>query len=508
MRKYNIFPLSIRSQITLMILGSILVVQSAVFFAGNFLKEKFIEDVVADYITTTIRIIRSSVTLLHPEDRDAFIKSASRGRWSLATQQLPQAPYLSFWSEDNTHSKPFLYDHPPPPSAIAQLLPYLNTIDDELLTLYASLIQRKEKHHNVKFPRLHSLSSAVQEGLADLITQIEKNLNDGTRMGLVQSDNTPFLYLSLLPEYNPYDNTLVKEWLVIPLDNLEPINSHAYLLVWVSMTALLLIVTGYFAWKIISPLRRLTQSTDQLAKGVHTKVVPSGPYETMVLGKRFNAMLNSLEQTKTVQHTLLAGLPHDLKGPLTRMRLRLEICEDESLKEGMLNDVQDMQNIIGQFINYVRGSDPEKYRFKPVVINQWLSEYVSTWKNAGSDVSIPKNTKKDTTISADTLALNRLFDNLISNSLKHAKPPIEIFIKKINNEVLISICDRGEGIPKERREEALRAFSRLDPARTKTGSVGLGLALVEMIVNAHKGNLTLADSPSGGLRVDITFPLI
>ena len=87
--------------------------------------------------------------------------------------------------------------------------------------------------------------------------------------------------------------------------------------------------------------------------------------------------------------------------------------------------------------------------------------------------------------------------------------PVEISLKQVDKKyALISVCDHGEGIPAERREEALRAFTRLDSARTKTGSVGLGLALVETITHAHQGHLDLKDGDAGGLRVDITLPLL
>ncbi len=252
----------------------------------------------------------------------------------------------------------------------------------------------------------------------------------------------------------------------------------------------------------------MSQSADKLAKGIHAKVVPAGPYETKVLGQRFNAMLNSLEQAKTVQQTLLAGLPHDLKGPLARMRLRLEMAEDEILRQGMSNDVQEMQNIIEQFISYVRGSDPGRYNFQTLNLNQWIDERAHAWSAASTDIVLTETTNIPLQVSADTLALGRLLDNLIGNALKHGKPPIEISLKKVGDTALISVSDYGCGIPAERREEALRAFSRLDSARTKTGSVGLGLALVDTIVHAHQGTLELGESHAGGLKVDIYLPLI
>ncbi len=351
-------------------------------------------------------------------------------------------------------------------------------------------------------------SPLVRDDLQKLIVRVNQTLDDGTRIGLTQRNNTPLMYLSLLPEFNPFNNTVIKEWLIIPLDKIEPAEAGIFLIAWIALTSLLLMGAGYFAWRITTPLLRLSQSADKLAKGIHAKVVPAGPYETKVLGQRFNAMLNSLEQAKTVQQTLLAGLPHDLKGPLARMRLRLAMTDDEMLKQGMSNDVQEMQNIIEQFISYVRGSDPGRYNFQSLNLNQWIDERANAWGDASSDIVLTEKTTVPLQISADTLALGRLLDNLIGNALKHGKPPVEISLKKTGETALISVSDHGCGIPPERREEALRAFSRLDSARTKTGSVGLGLALVDTIVHAHQGTLELGESSSGGLKVDIYLPLI
>src|SRR5690606_24297688 len=110
------------------------------------------------------------------------------------------------------------------------------------------------------------------------------------------------------------------------------------------------------------------------------------------------------------------------------------------------------------------------------------------------------------TIRADAAALTRLFDNLITNALNHGKPPVEVGLGSEQGHAVVTICDHGPGIPAERRNEALRPFSRLDDARTRTGSVGLGLALADAIVRAHDGTFELGDAPAGGLKITIRFP--
>ncbi len=219
-------------------------------------------------------------------------------------------------------------------------------------------------------------------------------------------------------------------------------------------------------------------------------------------------MLDALEESKAVQQTLLAGLPHDLKSPLARMRLRVELTDDVTFKEGMRNDVHEMQDMIDQFISYVRGSDLATYKFKTIDIGHWIEERVASWHNAGSPVHLRAQPATAVYASADTLSLGRVLDNLISNALKHGRPPVEVSLSVAEDKAVISVADHGDGIPAERRAEALRAFSRLDSARTMTGSVGLGLSLAETIVNAHNGRLRLDSSDSGGLLVTVTLPLV
>ena len=300
----------------------------------------------------------------------------------------------------------------------------------------------------------------------------------------------------------------IREWLVIPLDRIQPPNMHAISIAWLSLTGLLLILAAGFAWHITRPLTRLTLAADKLAQGRPERVTPAGPTETRQLGERFNAMLDALEESKAVQQTLLAGLPHDLKSPLARMRLRVELTDDVTFKDGMRNDVHEMQDMIDQFINYVRGSDLATYKFQSVDIRNWVEERVASWHDAGSPVHLSTLPTRTAYVSVDTLSLGRVLDNLISNALKHGRPPVDVSLTLAEEQAIISVADHGDGIPAERRAEALRAFSRLDSARTMTGSVGLGLSLAETIVSAHHGKLALGSSDSGGLLVTVTLPLV
>lgn len=341
----------------------------------------------------------------------------------------------------------------------------------------------------------------------DLVMRLNQGLNDGTRVALSRGPR-PEMFISLAPNPGAEDTPSLREWLVIPLDRLKPSVSAPIIAVWVAGLGLMLILAAGFSWHIARPLTRLAEAADRLAAGQPQRVSPAGPSETRALGERFNAMLDSLKEAESVRRTLLAGLPHDLKGPLSRMWLRIEMADDPALKDGLRGDLQDMQRMVDQFIGFVRGTDPGAYRFEPLPLQDWLPERVAAWTGAGSPVQLDVRTDAPLPVRGDPVALARLLDNLVGNALNHGAPPIEVTLDRIGDDACLRVTDHGGGIAQERREEALRPFARLDHARTRTGSVGLGLALCEAIARAHGGSLTLDNAAHGGLVVSVRMPLL
>ena len=484
MIKPSLWPRSLRLQMILFILGTVILVQLGSFAVSNFLKERFLEDVVVNYLSTTIRTLRSAVSQIPENRRAEFIIEASQKRWYLLSRA---DPYANRRHRGGTLENP---DGPAP-------LPVPEA---------AREVERARQKAASKPPKRPAyLGNGPSDDILKIVRRLNMELDDGTRVGLTRGP-TPRMFISLQPDDD--GNTFIREWLVIPLDRIEPPNMHAISIAWLSLTGLLLILAAGFAWHITRPLTRLAFAADKLAQGKPERVTPAGPTETRQLGERFNAMLDALEESRAVQQTLLAGLPHDLKSPLARMRLRVELTDDMAFKEGMRNDVHEMQDMIDQFISYVRGSDLATYKFQPLNIRSWLEERVAAWHDAGSPVHLHPLPQGEAWISADTLSLGRYLDNLISNALKHGRPPVDVELQLTSEHAILSVADHGDGIAPERRAEALRAFSRLDSARTMTGSVGLGLSLAETIASAHNGELTLGSSESGGLLVTVKLPLI
>lgn len=454
-----LIPRSLHARMVLLTLGTILLVQAATFATVSHYRKKFNEEVAVELTATTIRTLRAALAEIPAEQRAGFVQVASQNQWRLWSRSLP--------------SDASLEERRPPP---------------------------KHRHDRPSRP-----PNDIRNNLRAFVDALNKRLDDDTRVALSRGPE-PRLYISLLPNPEMEDGPASREWLVIRLDRIAPPVSTPMIAVWLGGMGLLLLLSAAFSWHITRPLTRLASAADQLAAGQPQRVTPSGPTETRILGERFNAMLDTLAEADAVHRTLLAGLPHDLKGPLSRMWLRIEMLDDAHFKDGMRKDLQDMQRMVDQFIGFVRGTDRGSYRFEPLPLNAWLEEQLAAWTSTGSDVRYIDAGPADVMLNADRMALGRLLDNLITNAFNHGKPPVEVKLEATADAVLITVSDHGPGISAERRAEALRPFSRLDDARTRTGSVGLGLALAEAIVRAHGGSLALEDAAAGGLQVRVRLP--
>lgn len=504
-------PRSLRARLILLILGSVLLTQAATLVTVSYFRHKFMEDVAIGYITTTIRTLRAAVSQVPAEDRADFVRAASQNQWRLWSRVLPAEAKLQRFN--GRRPPPRNMQHPPPPppplpnSQIQgpPLPPEMRGGDREVEDAQAE--HERQREHEERIRRYKPEPDDVRRDLRGLVQQLNERLNDGTRVALSRGP-TPEIFISLAPNPASEDAPRLREWLVIPLDRLDPPVATPLIAAWLGGLGLLLLLAVGFSWHITRPITRLADAADRLAAGQPQRVEPSGPHETRVLGERFNAMLDALAESDSVRRTLLSGLPHDLKGPLSRMWLRIELADDSALKEGLRTDLQDMQHMVDQFIGFVRGTDPAAYRYASMVLPDWLTERVNAWRGAGTDVTL-QTTGDDAAlvVQGDAVALGRLLDNLIGNALNHGAPPVDIRLRREDRHVVLDVSDHGPGIVPERRLEALRPFSRLDDARTRTGSVGLGLALAEAIARAHGGSLELLQAESGGLCVRVKLPV-
>lgn len=251
------------------------------------------------------------------------------------------------------------------------------------------------------------------------------------------------------------------------------------------------------------PLRRLQNAANSYSKTGKAPYLETnhGPQEIREVNQAFNHMIYTLEQTERDRRIMLAGISHDLRTPLTRIRLSAEMMpDDDFLKEGLIYDVEDMDAILNQFISYMRdGSDEE---LQETDLNVLLQELIIQFK----PLDIRFNAQELPLIQARSLSLKRLIGNLINNSKRYGAEPIELSAAVLEDQIRICVADHGTGIPEDQIADLMQPFVRGNEARTVQGS-GLGLAIVKRIVDIHQGELTIQNREHGGLEAIITLPL-
>lgn len=250
------------------------------------------------------------------------------------------------------------------------------------------------------------------------------------------------------------------------------------------------------------PLKRLQLAALRVGKGQHSTMLEtqSGPMEIRAVNRAFNQMTREIQQAAKDRAFMLAGISHDLRTPLTRLRLTAEMMKEKDLAEGMVLDIHDMDAIIDQFIAYMRdGSDEE---VEEACLDMLVSEMVAQFSHQGEIDFVPGQVPN---IFMKRLSLKRMLDNLISNALHYSKSPLHIRTSAGDKSVILTVRDHGPGINEADLPNLLQPFVRGETARTTQGS-GLGLAIVARIVRMHNGLLDIHNHPEGGLEVVITLP--
>jgi len=299
-------------------------------------------------------------------------------------------------------------------------------------------------------------------------------------------------------------------WLILPAPRFKP-QKLPHDLWWNLAIALtvLIVIAGVFVSGIVRPLRRLGEAVSATGEGSARRVTPAGPREVRRLAERHNTMLAQLARAEDERREMLAGLTHDLRAPLARLRVRLALLDSEADRNGLERDAEDMERIVDQCLAFLRSETGRSGDVEILPIADVVSNEVARHRELGRpvemSVSEPAAACRVAIARGD---LQRLLDNLIDNALQYGEPPVEIALGvEQSGKVTLSVRDHGQGISAEDRERATEAFTQIDPARATRGSCGLGLAIVRRIVESAGGELSLCDAPGGGLEVRIVFPV-
>lgn len=253
----------------------------------------------------------------------------------------------------------------------------------------------------------------------------------------------------------------------------------------------------------LRPIKRLATAAEAFGRGRNMPFSPGGATEVRSAGTAFVDMRNRIERQIETRTLMLSGVSHDLRTPLTRMRLALAMLDDDE-REPLEQDVDEMQGMIDAFLEFSKGGqamEPEA-----VVVQTWIEQVVADCARAGRDVSLV-HSEGEGTVMLRLGGMRRALDNLIGNAVCYGSRA-EVSMVLTDKFLRLRVEDDGPGIPENRRAEAQRPFTRLDPSRNqdKGGSVGLGLAIATDIARAHGGVLRLGESERlGGLRADIVI---
>ena len=303
-------------------------------------------------------------------------------------------------------------------------------------------------------------------------------------------------------------------WVVVPrLITDRPFPWHW--IGWGIVIAILAIFGAYITTKRISrPINNLIDAADKIRNGHDVGRLPlDSVTEFRELSEAFNEMTENLSKVSKERKFLLASVSHDIRTPLTRIRLASEMLppNSSSLKESLEEDIIEINDILNQFLDFARGFQDEPK--SPVNLGKLLKDIQTKHKRMGQNFKlIKKNIRTDIPkklfIDLRPLAFKRCLDNLINNAFFYSKGKVILEASLLEESFTLSIIDNGPGIPEGQKSKLLEPFERVDEARGNKGGSGLGLTIADRIIKAHEGKLELINLTEGGLNAKITIPII
>ena len=330
---------------------------------------------------------------------------------------------------------------------------------------------------------------------ASLTNAMVGSLNRNTEVRLEESDAL-YAWIRM-----PENDTL---WLRVPLAEMQSIYPPPQL-VFVGAIMLLSLIGGWWvARSIIRPLKRLEFAAREVGRGDRPgdlKVV--GTTEMRAVTKAFNQMARDVEQLEEDRTLLLAGISHDLRTPITRVRLACEFLPDSEgeARDGIIRDTEDMDEIIDQFIGFVRDGRDEP--FKREDLNELARAIAAAHDILGRDIRL--NLAELPEFKFKPLAMKRLVMNLVENAVRYGSEPLTIVTSYDKENMYVSVLDEGNGIDEDKVDELFQPFKRGQSSRTGKGT-GLGLAIVKRIALLHEGDVELLNRPEGGVEARLTLP--
>ncbi len=290
----------------------------------------------------------------------------------------------------------------------------------------------------------------------------------------------------------------------VPSKRLSSFTTNLFYLSMLGSTIILSAVAIIFMRNQLRPIRRLAIAADRFGKGRDMPGFrPHGAEEIRQAAEAFIDMRDRIRRQIQQRTEMLAGVSHDLRTPLTRMKLQLAMLGDGPDIDELRTDVEEMRQMIDAYLAFARGEGTEEAT--PTDLAAFLEEVVVAARREGADIAF--DAPESLVLPLRREAMRRCLANLLSNARRHARH-VQLSVTQDDSAVALVVDDDGPGIPPAQREEAMKPFVRLDESRNQdTGGTGLGLAIARDVARRHGGDLTLSASPMGGLRCTVRLPL-
>ena len=317
----------------------------------------------------------------------------------------------------------------------------------------------------------------------------------------------PFFYdLSNLEKGAAIAIQLNNDLLIISVHKDRLYNESAFVfLLWMFFASLILLLLSYLFMKgQIRPLKRLAIIAETFGRGLDApELKASGSLEIRQTTNAFNQMRTRIKRFIKQRTDMLAGVSHDLRTPLTRMKLQLSLMKDDDAKKELEYDIKEMTAMLNSYVSFVRGETPET--IENIQLNNLIKNICQNLDREKYEITESYSRKIDT--SGRPLQIKRAIQNILDNARRYASK-IQIDVSANNDECFISISDNGPGIPEKNYEDVFKPFFTLDPSRNKMkGESGLGMTISRDIIRSHGGDIKLSPSSIGGLKTVINLPI-
>ena len=380
---------------------------------------------------------------------------------------------------------------------VGEIRTFINAYENEEYDKeFLILVFREHLDFNVKFEPLKILPSKDKERR---FSPIDRTLRRELKAKFTNYWFDTTSYKNLIDLRIKYEDGYFQFY--VPKERVTSSSARIFAL-WITMPAFLLItISIIFLKNQTRPIISLAKASEKFGRGEEVEEFrPSGALEIRQAGYEFDKMRKRITRHLNQRSEMLSGISHDLRTPLTRIKLQLAFIKDKEISNKLSNDVSEMEKMLNEYLQFASSSSEEKT--ETFDISELLESTVIKYEKKEITTDIPERIFLDGRKSL----IRRCFNNLIDNSIKYSNN-ILISLKKSANSIIIIIDDDGPGIPKNERENVFKPFYKIDKSRSDSkSSVGLGLSIASDIIRSHGGNISLETSPANGLRTKIFLP--